>query len=204
MKGELTKYTLTEALKIARAQSREEPPALWGPGMDQVPPATPVGQPVPEGVIVHQPAHPDQMPLALMPIAPCPSKAQQEAHEAIWAGIDRSTATLDEEKTEAARWWLPFPVPEKAPLPPDLLLLSEAAKELGYRSARGVIAFLDRYKYPPQYKVISRRGITELLRKKAGARRESKNNSQKATRANAVPEPKEQAQKKKPNVANRI
>lgn len=200
--NEPPKHTLPEALELERAQSKEEPPALWCPGMDlPPPPPSCIGQPVPKGVVISQPPNPHQMRLALRPLDPSPTKALQEAHAAIWADIERSTAALDEEKAEATRWWLPFPVPAQAPLPPDLLLLSEAAKEVGY-TPRGFTAFLRRYKYPRQYKVISRQGLAELLRKKDDARREYKRNWKKANPAKAVPEPKERAQEKKQTLAN--
>jgi hypothetical protein len=195
---EQEKHTLADALKIARAQSKKEPLPLWAPKLDQPPPVTPcIGQPVPPGVVIVQHAHPDQKPLALRPLDPSPTKAQQNAHAAIWADIGRRAAVANEDKTEATRWGLPFPVPTQAPLPPDLLLLSEAVKELGYQTTRGLMACLRRYKYPPDYRVISRKAIAELLRKKAEKRLESKNNSQKAIRANPLPEPKERAQAEK-------
>jgi hypothetical protein len=91
--NEQEKYTLPEALKIANAQTKEEPPALWGPRMDQ-PPPTPssIGQPVPEGVVIRQPPHPDQMKLALKQVERSPARAEQEAFDSYWPTIEAKDA----------------------------------------------------------------------------------------------------------------
>jgi len=87
------KYTLVEALEIARAKVKGEPPMLYAPRLDQPPTANPiVGEPVPPGVVIRRPPHPNQMPLALKPVEQCPTRAQQQAFDAHWEPIDRSIA----------------------------------------------------------------------------------------------------------------
>jgi hypothetical protein len=210
MNQEREKLTLAEAVALERLAKTEDLQPLHAPGLglDQAPPVTPsVGQPVPAGIVIRATPHPEQKLLALKPLERCPTRAEQQAFDPIWADIARSEAAEVEAIAEATRWWLPYPVPRPtaSPLPPDILLLSDAAKELGYGSLRRrFAAFLRRYKYPPQYEVISRRALAFLLEKKAAARQESKNNSQKATRAKAVPEPNKGVPKKKQTAAKKF
>jgi hypothetical protein len=85
---EQEKCTLPVALEIARTQGKGEPPELWAPKLDQTPPVTPlVGKPVPEDAVIRQPPHPNQMSLAFKPLDGCPTKAEHQAFDTIWADI---------------------------------------------------------------------------------------------------------------------
>lgn len=186
---------------LARAiWNGEELPTLYAPGLDLALPANlPLGKPIPAGVVVKQPVSPDHPKLARKPIERDPTKVEEQAFAAHWTAIEASAAAEVEATAEAARWWLPYPVPipTASPLPPDILVLSDTAKELGYCRPRRFAAFLRRCKYPAEYGVISRRALTYLQAKKDASRLEYKNNWQKANRPKAVPEPKEGASNKK-------
>jgi hypothetical protein len=172
--AEPPKHTLAEAMQIAKAQSKEEPPTLWAPKLDQLPPITPcIGQPVPEGVVIRQSPHPDQMPLALKPLDGCPTEAQRQAFNAIWADIEASRGA-----SEADREWgfaeSPELISQQDPLPEGVYWLDDIVNEpwcrCHYKTEGGLIRFLLLpYEYPPRLitlRLIHRIGFDVLMARK--------------------------------------
>jgi hypothetical protein len=203
------KCTLTEALEIARAQGKEEPPALWAPGMDQPPPESPIiGQPIPEGVIVHQAAHPHQMKLALKQVERSPDRTQQEAFASHWPAIEANDAvrkSLEEDmKAENLEWGFtksPESLVHQEQLPEGVYRLDDIVKEPWckrlYKTKAGLGKFLlQAHRYPSRLTalgLLTRAGFQLLVarrledeRRKDLGRKEIKAAKQ---TANQVPEP---------------
>jgi hypothetical protein len=203
------KYTLTEALEIARAQGKEEPPALWAPGMDQPPlESRIIGQPIPEGVIVHQAAHPDQMKLALKQVERSLARAVQEAFDSYWPAIEAKDAvrkTIEEAiKAENLEWGFtqsPESLVHQEQLPEGVYRLDGIVKEPWckrlYKTKEGLIKFLlQTHRYPSRFTalgLLTRAGYQILVarrlkdqRRKDLARKETTAAKQ---AANQVPEP---------------
>jgi hypothetical protein len=195
------KHTLAEALEIARAPSKEEPPALWAPKIDQAPPVTPpLGQPVPEGVVIRQSPHPDQMPLALKPLERCPTKAEHQAFDTICADMEVSRGA-----SEADREWgfteSPELIAQQDPLPEGVYRLDDIVKEpwcrCHYKTEGGLIRFLlTPYEYPPHLTTLSlihRIGFDALMARKrevrCGKDRERKEKDAVKQAADQGPEP---------------
>jgi hypothetical protein len=169
--NEPPKHTLPEALKIVSAQPKDEPPELWAPGMDQTPPVTPcIGTPVPEGVVIRQPLHPDQKLLALKPLEGCPTAIERQVFDAIWADIE-----VDRGASEADRDWgfaeSPELIAQQQPLPEDIYWLDGIVTEpwcrCFYKTKAGLIkSLLTPHEYPPRLTalgLITRIGFDTLI-----------------------------------------
>jgi hypothetical protein len=182
------KYTLAQALDIAHAQSRKEPPALWAPGMDQPPPVSVIiGQPIPEGVIVHQPVSPEQKPLALKQVERSPARAEQEAFNSYWPAIEAKDAvrkTIEEAmKAENLEWGFlqaPESIAQQKPLPEGVYSLDGIIKEPWcrclYKTKAGLVRHLLQPRgYPPRLTalgLLARAGYDILISRKLKARQE--------------------------------
>ena len=211
------KYTLAKALENARAQSKEEPPPLYAPRLDQTPPVSSiVGLPIPEGVVIRQPPHPNQMLLALKPLERCPSRTEQQAFDAICTDIDTKVADEKAIETEHRtaqeaikadnRDWGFVDSPElialQRPLPEGVYWLDDIIKEPWcrhlYKTKEGLIKFiLEPHEYPPRLTalgLITRAGFDVLIARKLKIRREKDRARKEQTTtakqaADKVPEP---------------
>jgi hypothetical protein len=206
---ELPKYTLAQALELGRAQTKEEPPILYAPRLDQPPPSkAALGPSIPKDVTVRQPPHPAQKPLALKPIERCPSKAEQAAFDSYWPDIEANDAvrkTLEEDmKAENLEWGFtqsPESIAQQNPLPEGVYRLDDIVKEPWcmrlYKTTDGLIKFLlQTHRYPPRFTalgLITRPGFDILIahRLKDQSRKDQALKETKAAKraANQAPEP---------------